>query len=577
MKRSTLVRLIKLAQSELPLYYLGLIGKALGEAGIQLAVVYLMRDMFDSIATSNQALLLSTMKTYPFYLVVGVVIMSFFAYIYGRSTILITHQLRQLLYSKFHVLPLGYYKEHHSGDTISRFTNDLVESEKAYRDYPSGIVTHVLLGIGALVLLGALDWRLGTYSLVLGVLSLLANVLFAKRLLVNSRVVQQRLSHLTELMVDLFSGLQVAKTFNLGKLLLQRFGVSSGLVYDKSLERVETSAVLNSLNHVFSTLNFLGLLALGSYLSIRGIISVGSIVAAVQLQNYVAQLFKNLGNLVTGLQTSLAAAERIFEVLDAQPEPTRFASMPCLASDAAVEFSQVDFSFSPNEHIIKDMSFTVERGRVVALVGPSGGGKSTVLKLIMGFYQPHSGTIAVAGQSLSQQDLVEARRMCSFVPQDAYLFAGTVADNILLGRPSATPEQVAEAAKLANAHDFILELDHGYDTEVGERGAQLSGGQRQRIAIARAIIHNAPILLLDEATSALDSESEQLVQEALSRLMEGRTTIVVAHRLSTIEHADRILVISGGRIVESGSHVELLDNVAGVYRRLYEQQFQRAG
>ena len=393
MNKNTLVRLIKLAQSQLPLYCLGLFGKALGEAGIQLAVVYLMRDMFDAIATSNQALLLSTMRIYPFYLVAGVVIMSFFAYIYGRSTVLITHQLRQLLYGRFHLLPLGYYKEHHSGDTIARFTNDLAESEKSYRDYPSGILTHVLLGVGALVLLGALDWRLGIYSLAIGILSLLANVLFAKRLLVTSRVVQQRLSRLTELMVDSFSGLQVVKTFNLGKLLLQRFGVASGLVYDKSLERVETSAVLNSLNYVFSTLNFLGLLALGSYLSIRGIISVGSIVEAVQLQNYVVQLFKNLGNLVTGLQTSLAAAERIFEVLDAQPEPTRFASMPGLASDAAVEFSQVDFSFSPNEHIIKEMSFTVERGRVVALVGPSGGGKSTVLKLIMGFYQPHSGAI----------------------------------------------------------------------------------------------------------------------------------------------------------------------------------------
>lgn len=576
MKRTTLMRLIKLAQSHLPLYCLGLIGRALGEAGIQLAVVYLMRDMFDSIATSNLELLFRAMKTYPLYLVAGVAVTSLFAYLYSRSSVLITHDLRKLMYRKFHGLPLSYYKDQHSGDIISRFTNDLVESEKAYRDYPSSLLTQVLLGVGALVLLGTLDWRLGAYSFTLGAASLLTNVFFGKRLRTNSRVVQERLSRLTELMMDLFSGFQVVKSFNLGQLLLKRFGEASGLVYRKSLERVETTAALNSLNYLFSTFNFLGLLTLASYLSIRGLISAGTIVAAVQLQNYVSQLFKNLGNLVTGFQASLAAADRIFEVLDVELEPKRFTSMPDIASNSEVEFCGVNFSFSPNQHIIKNMSFTAKRGNVVALVGPSGGGKSTVLKLIMGFYQPTSGAIAVVGRGLSQQDLVDARRSCSFVPQDAFLFAGTVADNIRLGKPSADLDEIMEAAKIANAHEFILGLDNGYNTEVGERGSQLSGGQRQRIAIARAIIHDAPILLLDEATSALDSESEHLVQEALSRLMEGRTTIVVAHRLSTIEHADQILVISGGRIVESGSHAELLESGAGVYRGLYYQQFGRA-
>ena len=294
MKRSTLMRLMKIGQSHLPLYCLGLIGRALGEAGIQLAVVYLMRDMFDSIATANVDLLFRAMKTYPLYLVAGVAVTSLFAYFYGRSSVLITHDLRKLLYRKFHGLPLSYYKDRHSGDIISRFTNDLVESEKAYRDYPNSLLTQVLLGVGALVLLGNLDWRLGAYSFTLGALSLLTNVLFGRRLRAASSVVQERLSRLTELMMDMFSGFQVVKSFNLGQLLLKRFGEASGLVYRKSLERVETTAALNSLNYLFSTLNFLGLLTLASYLSIRGLISAGTIVAAVQLQNYVSQLFKNL-------------------------------------------------------------------------------------------------------------------------------------------------------------------------------------------------------------------------------------------------------------------------------------------
>jgi ATP-binding cassette, subfamily B, bacterial len=240
---------------------------------------------------------------------------------------------------------------------------------------------------------------------------------------------------------------------------------------------------------------------------------------------------------------------------------------------AMVELQDIGFSYNGTDRVLDGVSLSIGKGQMAALVGPSGGGKSTVLKMLLGYYPPQEGNIVVNAKSIGQYSLTELRDMMAYVPQDAYLFDGTVEENIWYGRPKATREEVIAAAEAANAHGFITELPEGYATKVGERGTRLSGGQKQRIAIARALLKNAPILLLDEATSALDSESEQLVQDALNRLMQGRTTIAVAHRLSTIRHADVIYVIEGGEVVEKGNHTELAEG-EGLYNRLYELQFK---
>jgi ABC-type multidrug transport system fused ATPase/permease subunit len=292
------------------------------------------------------------------------------------------------------------------------------------------------------------------------------------------------------------------------------------------------------------------------------------------------------GSVISNLQSALAAGDRLLAVLDAAPEPERYPPSARLAApgwragEAApaggvLSFRDVRFSYADDRPVLRDLSFQVQEGQVAAFVGPSGSGKSTVFRLLMGHYPAQAGEITLFGRPLHTYSLKELRDLFAFVPQDAFLYSGTILENIRYGKEGATELEVIAAARASHAHDFILDLPQGYHTLVGERGARLSGGQRQRIAIARALLKNAPILLLDEATSALDSESEGLVQQALEELMRGRTTLAIAHRLSTIENAGVIYVLADGRVVEQGRHTELVE-AGGLYRSLYDLQFKDA-
>jgi ATP-binding cassette subfamily B protein len=333
----------------------------------------------------------------------------------------------------------------------------------------------------------------------------------------------------------------------------------------------------------------------GAYMVLIGQTTFGLVIGLTQLNNQVAYLFYSLGGTISRIQGALAAVDRLLAVLDAAPEPERYAARPAGTGPAApstpgdagvlLSFQDVWFSYDQKEEeteaaeqersreVLKGMSFDVRPGQVVAFVGPSGGGKSTLFKLLLGGYPIVEGAGYVSGQSIDGYRLRDLRDLFAYVPQDAYLYTGSVMENIRYGRPDASDDEVKVAARAAYAHDFIEELAEGYETTVGERGARLSGGERQRIAIARALLKDAPILLLDEATSSLDSESEHWVQLALAALMRGRTTLVIAHRLSTIERADIIYVVDEGRIVEQGQQDELLAR-DGLYRRLYEMQFK---
>jgi ATP-binding cassette subfamily B protein len=343
----------------------------------------------------------------------------------------------------------------------------------------------------------------------------------------------------------------------------------------KAIAHARSQAAFDAVQAFVGWLQTFGLLAAGLLLFSRGYLLVGAVWAIVHLQGNASYLFEYFGQFITSMQKGLASGHRVLEILDQPTEKETIVSLlPPRQATAVLE--DVSFSYAGGDRsTLQAISLVAEAGSLVALVGPSGSGKSTLLKLLIGFYLPDAGRLSVGGLLLNPESLQDIRRMIAYVPQDAYLFSGTIRENIAYGRPEAVESEIVEAARSANAHDFILEQPQGYETEVGEGGANLSGGQRQRIAIARALLRNAPLLLLDEATSAIDSESEGLVQEALDGLMRGRTTIAVAHRLSTVEHADTIYVLDKGTITEQGTHATLIAS-GGLYRHLYDLQFVRS-
>ncbi|ERJ12109.1 ABC transporter ATP-binding protein [Haloplasma contractile] len=583
-KSSSFIRIFKSMEKAVIPYMIGLFILALMSMLIQILIATMFKDMFDAIAKEQLDDMFDTIKFYGIIVVTIFAINPLFAYMAQKSAAITTGNIRNALFLKMERLPVSFFKKHHSGDLVSRLTNDTVEVEKSYSQYFINFAFQIMTGIGTTIYMFYIEWRLATFALIGGLITLFINVFYSKILRHISGEVQQKLSNLTERLTNLLGGVHVIRSFNLQAVILGKFINKNDDVYQTSLKRVKHQSVISALNTFVGLISFIGIATAGSYLAINGQISVGVIVAVVQLQNGINGLVRTLGPFVTQLQSSLAAADRIFEVIDEDEEPEQY-KLPyknrvregVKTSDDAIVFHNVEFSYEddPAAKILDQLSLSVSKGKVYALAGPSGGGKSTLFKLLLNFYPPNNGTIMIDGKCISEHKIKDIRTNIAYVPQDAYLFSGSIRDNIAYGKKGATYDEIKQAAKLANASKFIEQMEDGYETLVGERGADLSGGQRQRIAIARAILKDAPILLLDEATSALDTESESLVQDALNKLMVGRTTLVIAHRLSTIQGADQILVLAEGRIVEQGTHQELINMKTGIYQTLYNKQFKQ--
>lgn len=574
MKKNALVRLLSYGRGFLLLYIAGVLLITLVSAALQVATAYMLKEMFEGVVALSWSQMLAGFKTGVFVILAIVAVAPVGMWLFFSSAARITARIRTTLFEHIQRLPLALLRGKHSGDLVSRLTNDIVTAEQAYSGTISSFVIQFFSGLACGCYLLILDWRLFIYVVSLGICGLLVSTCFAQKLRRLGQVIQQRIGELTQIQEDLLRGLLVIRSFNLADYFLRKYLDKNSQVYRSSLQRVRTNALVITLNELIGmVLSAFGLIFIGTYLAIKGEVSFGVIVGAVQLAFPLSQMFSSVGQMLTSIQASLAAADRIFEVLDQPLEPESYALDAPQQVQGYVALYNVVFGYQSDRPVLNGINLIVNEGEVVALVGPSGGGKSTILKLLLGFYCPQQGSIVIAGKPISRLTLEQVRAQIAYVPQDAYLFTGTIADNIRYGRPDASTEEIVAAAKAANAHDFITAFEHGYETMVGERGTQLSGGQRQRIAIARAILKDAPILLLDEATSSLDSESESLVQEALERLMMGRTTLVIAHRLSTVQNADRIVVVNQGRVVEEGTHHELLRVENGLYRKLYFQQF----
>lgn len=499
--------------------------------------------------------------------IVVVVLLTAGQLLYDIAVARASGELRKKVFNHFNRLPVRWYEDNHSGEAASLLTVDIQEAEKAWGVPLRGVMGILLSGIGSVVVMFILDWKFSLIIIPVGILMFFATTRFIEPVRKKSNDVQATHGELTKQLIDLLASSRIVRIFNMSGWLGATLEKSIDKVFQHSMKRAHLVTAQEGVNSIASMFTAMGSILIGSFFVIEGSLSVAKLVAMVQMSNGINSMFYQLGARLTALQTSLAGAERVLDVLDIPSEEKK---MPVYnTADSVVALRDASFSYNNTAQVLQDLSLDIRKGETLAIVGGSGGGKSTLLKIISQFYAPSDGEIAFAEDF--GKDTESIRSNIAYVPQSNYLFSGTIKENILFGRPDADESEVIEAARAARAHEFILDLPEGYDTMVGERGSQLSGGQRQRISIARALLKNADLLLFDEATSSLDSRSEKLVQDAIDGMIQNRTSVIVAHRLSTVQHADRIIVLEDGQVVEEGDHQTLLDN-NGRYAYYYEMQ-----
>lgn len=545
-------------------------------AGANLYLPWIIKDMIDDVLMSKDMVMLNLIAA-------GILVVMFTrgVFYYGQSYLVsyvgqrVIIDVRSVLFRKFQRMPLSYYDKQQTGTVMSYITNDVAVMQSAIVDNLIELVTEGSILIGSLAMMIYLDWKLSLLTLMTIPLVGFAMKIFGRKLKRSSTVIQERVAEITSLLQESISAIRVVKSFVRESYEIKRFEEQNWRNFQAAMKNVKLSSLLTPTVEFLAAIAVTFIVWFGGYEVVNEVITAGELVAFLTYAVNLANPVKRLSRVYAAIQKAMAAADRVFAVMDLNEKITDVpGAKPLPPIKGKVEFKDITFSYKEGQPALQHISLKAEPGQMIALVGPSGSGKSTIANLIPRFYDVDSGIITIDDHDIRQVTADSLREQIGLVPQETMLFSTTVMENIRYGRLEATDEEVIEAAKAANAEEFIKELPEGYDTKLGERGLNLSGGQRQRLAIARAILKNPRVLILDEATSALDTESEKIVQDALDNLMVGRTSFVIAHRLSTIFNADQIFVVENGHLREHGTHEELLA-AGGLYSNLYNIQFRQ--
>ena len=540
-----------------------------------LAVPWIIRNIIDEVLAAKNLVALN-------WIALGILVLFFlrgvFSYIQGYLMSYIANRviidIRNEVYARVQRLSLRFFDTRKTGSLMSRLTNDIGALQTAIVDNFVNIVKESVILIGSLVGMVILHWRLTLLCIIIVPLVSITIKYFGRKLKKSGHMMQERIADVTSHLQETIGGIRVVKSFFREDYEIARFRQINQASFGAAMKAARQSSQLSPIVEFIAAIAVTAIIWYGGWSVIDGELTAGELIAFLIYAINLANPMRRLSALYGDIQRSMAAGERVFALLDETPDIREKAdaiALPVLRGD--VVFDAVHFQYEPSKEVLSGISFYAEPGQKIALVGPSGSGKSTIANLIPRFYDVTAGAIKIDGHDIRDVTLASLREQIGIVPQDTALFNTTIEENIRYGRLDATDEEVAAAVRAANAEEFVRQLPQGLQTPIGDRGLVLSGGQRQRIAIARALLKDPRILILDEATSALDTESEQLVQAALERLMIGRTAFIIAHRLTTIQDADHILVIDRGRIVESGTHQSLLA-LHGMYYNLYTLRLQ---
>jgi ATP-binding cassette, subfamily B, multidrug efflux pump len=485
----------------------------------------------------------------------------------------VVRDMRAELFARLQTLPVRYFDQHAHGDIMSRLTNDVENISNILASSASQLLSNLLNIVGVIIIMFVLNVPLAIISLVVMPLTVLLTRFIAKRTRVSFRQTQQTLGELNGIIEETLTGEHVVKAFVREAATTGQFSKVNRRLQKVALRARVFTSFMGPLMNMVSNLGLAVVACAGGWLAVESLATVGEIAAFISYANRLGRPLNMIAQLFTSIQAALAGAERVFETIDEIPETDAPGAIPLEHIQGRVNLKDVTFGYDPGIPVLKDVSLEATPGQMIALVGPTGAGKTTIANLLTRFYDIDSGAIEIDEMNVMAVKKDDLRRKLGLVLQDNFLFAATVMENIRYGRLEATDEDVQAAARLANAEAFIHRLPHGYQTVLSERGSNLSQGQRQLLAIARAVLADPDILILDEATSNVDTRTEKHLQEALMRLMKGRTSFVIAHRLSTIREADQVLVIDHGQIIERGSHESLLAQ-KGFYHHLYMSQFK---